>query len=122
MKRTSLRAIKAIVSQRKPGYLEACLKFGRQVSIDNDVKIELDDDKYQQIQRDFMIRPVIKPSIPGIKVHTPPPRFKGAGDLVEAGLKPFAKLSDRFLGTKLVGCKGCGERRDALNKAIPFNK
>jgi hypothetical protein len=49
-----------------------------------------------------------------IRFDPAPPgrKFRGLGDLIEAG-------------TRAVGiptCRGCNERKEALNKAIPFGK
>jgi hypothetical protein len=43
----------------------------------------------------------------------------GLGDIVEIGARPFARLSDKILGTDFQNCPGCGERKDALNAAVP---
>lgn len=48
----------------------------------------------------------------------PSPTF-GLGDLVARVANPIAKMSDAAFGTKLVGCGGCAQRREALNKLLP---
>jgi len=40
----------------------------------------------------------------------------GLGDAVAVVAEPIARLSDAVLGTKLVGCGGCAQRRAALNR------
>ena len=49
---------------------------------------------------------------------TPPPP-RGLGDLVALFAEPIARASDAVLGTHLVGCNACAERRAALNKLVP---
>ncbi len=52
----------------------------------------------------------------------PPPLPKastGLGDLVHAVANPIAVLVDKTTGSRLVGCKPCGQRRDALNQLVP---
>ena len=43
----------------------------------------------------------------------------GLGDAVATVAEPIARLSDALLGTKLVGCGSCAERRAALNRLVP---
>lgn len=43
----------------------------------------------------------------------------GLGDAVAAVAEPIAALSDKFLGTHIVGCGSCSERRAALNRLVP---
>lgn len=45
---------------------------------------------------------------------------KGAGDLVAIVAQPVADVIDAVAGTNLKRCKGCSDRREALNKVIPF--
>lgn len=45
---------------------------------------------------------------------------KGAGDLVAMVAQPIAVAIDAVAGTNLKKCKGCSDRREALNKAMPF--
>lgn len=49
----------------------------------------------------------------------PPPPPRGLGDLVALFAEPIARASDAVLGTHLVGCGSCAERRAALNKLVP---
>ena len=49
----------------------------------------------------------------------PPPPSRGLGDVVAIFAEPIARASDALLGTKLVGCNSCAERRAALNKLMP---
>ena len=49
----------------------------------------------------------------------PPAPPRGLGDLVALFAEPIARASDAVLGTKLVGCNACAERRAALNKLVP---
>ena len=48
-----------------------------------------------------------------------PPKPRGLGDLVAIFAEPIARASDAVLGTHLVGCNSCAERRAALNRLIP---
>jgi hypothetical protein len=48
-----------------------------------------------------------------------PPKPRGLGDVVALFAEPIARASDAVLGTKLVGCNACAERRAALNKLVP---
>ena len=43
----------------------------------------------------------------------------GLGDAVAVVAEPIARFSDAVLGTKLVGCGGCAQRRAALNALVP---
>lgn len=52
------------------------------------------------------------------RAHLPPPPH-GLGDAVALVAEPIARLSDAVLGTKLVGCGGCAQRRAALNAIVP---
>lgn len=49
----------------------------------------------------------------------PPENPRGLGDLVATLAEPIARFSDAHLGTHLVGCQSCAERRAALNKIVP---
>ena len=49
----------------------------------------------------------------------PPEKPRGLGDIVAIFAEPIARASDAVLGTKLVGCNACAERRAALNKLVP---
>jgi hypothetical protein len=40
---------------------------------------------------------------------------KRLGDWVERLARPIAKLSDRWLGTQLAGCRACQRRKARLN-------
>jgi hypothetical protein len=48
-----------------------------------------------------------------------PPKPRGLGDLVALIAEPIARASDAVLGTHLVGCNSCAERRAALNNLVP---
>tara|TARA_R110000868_G_scaffold337945_1_gene598756 strand:- start:682 stop:930 length:249 start_codon:yes stop_codon:yes gene_type:complete len=48
-----------------------------------------------------------------------PPKPRGLGDVVALFAEPIARASDAMLGTHLVGCNSCAERRAALNKLVP---
>ncbi len=48
-----------------------------------------------------------------------PPKPRGLGDVVALFAEPIARASDAVLGTHLVGCNACAERRAALNKLVP---
>jgi hypothetical protein len=52
-------------------------------------------------------------------LRRPPPKPRGLGDLVATLAEPIARFSDAHLGTHLVGCQSCAERRAALNRLIP---
>jgi hypothetical protein len=43
----------------------------------------------------------------------------GLGDVVEVLAKPVAIVSDAVLKTNWKNCVGCGERKAALNQAVP---
>lgn len=45
---------------------------------------------------------------------------RGLGDAVEVFAKPVARAIDAVMGTMISSCAGCGERREALNKLLPF--
>lgn len=52
----------------------------------------------------------------------PPARKKppvGLGDVVAKVAQPIAGLVDKVTGSKLSGCGGCGQRREALNRLVP---
>ena len=49
----------------------------------------------------------------------PPPKPRGLGDVVALFAEPIARASDAVLGTHLVGCNACAERRAALNNLVP---
>ncbi len=62
-------------------------------------------------------RTVLRPDL-----MKPPPLPKatpGLGDVVAMVANPIALLMDKTMGSKLVGCQPCGQRRDALNRIIP---
>ena len=44
---------------------------------------------------------------------------KGFGDTVERFAKPIARAVDSVLGTNLVNCGSCEERKEFLNKVFP---
>jgi hypothetical protein len=47
--------------------------------------------------------------------------MKGLGDAVEVVAKPIARAIDRVAGTNIRNCSACAKRREALNKAVPFD-
>jgi hypothetical protein len=49
-----------------------------------------------------------------------PDRMRGAGDIVAAVAQPVARVIDGAFGTDLANCSGCQDRRDWLNKKLPF--
>lgn len=67
-------------------------------------------------------RPAPQPPPPEPTVAELAANFTGAlglGDAVALVAEPIARLSDAVLGTKLVGCGGCAQRRAALNAIVP---
>lgn len=46
--------------------------------------------------------------------------IRGLGDLVYKVANPIAKAIDRMAGTNIQGCGGCKQRREFLNKTVPF--
>jgi hypothetical protein len=50
------------------------------------------------------------------------PDIKGAGTLLKAGLAPIVRVIDSMAGTRLADCKGCNERAEALDRALPFKR
>ena len=58
-------------------------------------------------------------TLSAIMARCPLPR-RGLGDLVATIAEPIAALSDKHLGTHLVGCNSCAQRRAALNKAVSW--
>lgn len=50
-----------------------------------------------------------------------PKKFRGLGDVVAAVAGPLATASDLLLNTDFKHCRGCGARREALNKLLPFD-
>jgi hypothetical protein len=57
-------------------------------------------------------------SLPVVE-SAPAPKQFGLGDLVAVFAEPIARVSDATIGTKLVGCGSCAERRAALNRLVP---
>lgn len=55
---------------------------------------------------------------------TPPQesKIRGLGDIVHKIAQPIAKLADRGLGTRLVGCSACAARRRKWNRRFPLRK
>ncbi len=43
-------------------------------------------------------------------------RRKGLGDMVHSILHPIAEKVDKVLGTDLVNCRSCKDRRELLNR------
>lgn len=52
-------------------------------------------------------------------MKTAPAKPRGLGDLVAIVAEPIARFSDAHLGTHLVGCQPCTQRRADLNTAVP---
>ena len=50
----------------------------------------------------------------------PAVKSAGLGDAVAKVLKPFVSMVDKTFHTHLTDCGGCRKRREALNKAMPF--
>lgn len=48
--------------------------------------------------------------------------IEGLGDVVALVAKPAARFIDGMIGTDLVNCPGCEERRKDWNAAVPFNQ
>jgi hypothetical protein len=46
--------------------------------------------------------------------------MRGAGDLVAIPAQAIARTIDKVFHTNIADCSGCQQRRDALNKLIPF--
>lgn len=65
-----------------------------------------------------MLQAKFKP-LPRAHPAQPPPKPRGLGDVVALFAEPIARASDAVLGTHLVGCNACAERRAALNRLIP---
>jgi len=57
---------------------------------------------------------------PDQKTWRRPRKLRGLGDVVAMVAEPIAAMSDALLGTKLKGCRGCGERRDEWNEKYPL--
>ena len=74
--------------------------------------VEIPSDCLAALQSKFKPFPRAHPAQP-----PPPPR--GLGDVVAIFAEPIARASDAVLGTHLVGCNSCAERRAALNKLVP---
>ena len=49
-----------------------------------------------------------------------PDPMRGAGDIVAAVAQPVVRMIDGAFGTDLANCSGCKDRRDWLNKKLPF--
>ena len=102
MKIISLRSIKLVAHARRPGYVEACLRHGK---LDAGGKlVEFSDEAHARLRHDYALR--------------------GAGDLAEAAIR-------KIPGVSLLPChdrqthdlkpqSGCAQRRNAMNKALPF--
>lgn len=96
--------IEAMAAHRRPGFVEAILA----AATETDGKISIAKPDYAEITRAYLI-------IPAATL----PRPRGLGDAVALVADPIARLSDAVLGTKLVGCGGCAQRRAALNALLP---
>jgi hypothetical protein len=49
-------------------------------------------------------------------------KYAGVGDVVAALAQPIARTIDAFAHTKIQSCLSCEQRREALNKAFPFQQ
>lgn len=49
-----------------------------------------------------------------------PKKYRGMGDVVHAVAQPIAKMIDHVAGTSIKSCSACGQRREALNRIVPF--
>jgi hypothetical protein len=54
-----------------------------------------------------------------VETPSPPKPPRGLGDLVATVANPIARALDATLGTHLVGCQPCAQRRAALNRLVP---
>jgi len=88
---------------RRAGFREAVLALAP--PIEGKLSVEMTD--WHRLTREYFIPPP----------PAPPPR--GLGDVVAIFAEPIARASDALLGTHLVGCNSCAERRAALNKLLP---
>lgn len=52
--------------------------------------------------------------------HVASKKLRGLGDVVEVLAKPIARGIDKLAGTDIENCEGCAERRERLNRAVPF--
>ena len=103
MKRVKLTAIELAAPNRRPGYLDACLKEAK--SSERGI-LHIPDDAYVRIQRDYA-----KP--------------RGLGDVVERAIDRVTLGQGKKVATRvatLAGKKdcGCNRRRDKLNEMVPF--
>lgn len=48
--------------------------------------------------------------------------LRGLGDAVAMVAQPIAKAIDKHLGTDIQNCKGCHQRQEDWNNAIPFHR
>lgn len=51
-----------------------------------------------------------------------PKHLRGLGDVVHLVAAPVAEIVDKLINTSLAGCSGCAERREFLNKVVPFTE
>lgn len=96
--------IEAMAAHRRPGFVAAILAAATEAG--GEISISKPD--YTEITREYVIIPAPLPRKP-----------RGLGDAVALVAEPIARLSDAVLGTKLVGCGGCAQRRAALNALVP---
>jgi hypothetical protein len=47
-------------------------------------------------------------------------KYRGLGDVVATVAQPIARTIDRIAGTDIQNCPGCKQRRETLNRKIPF--
>ena len=47
-------------------------------------------------------------------------KYRGLGDLVAVVAEPVARVIDAVAGTHILGCAGCGKRRDNWNRKFPL--
>jgi hypothetical protein len=96
-----LAEIERRAAAHPPDYRAAVLACARQAG----AKLCFDPADYLRIRAKFPAPPRAKP--------------RGLGDLVALVAEPIARASDAVLGTHLVGCGGCAQRRAALNALVP---
>lgn len=90
---------------RADGFRAAVLRAGQ---IDDSRQFCIESNEWQKLARIHFLPPALSPA-----------PTRGLGDLIAAFAEPIARASDVVLGTKLVGCQSCAERREALNKLVP---
>jgi len=56
------------------------------------------------------------------KWRRPRKSIKGLGDVVELIAQPIAQTIDKILKTEVASCNTCKQRKEYLNKLLPFDK